>query len=62
MNRQPNDKPLTLSDLSQPIEYEEAEKSNEFEVDWDKVFGLDQWSRKLISEGKMKPPMKKKNG
>tara|TARA_R100000234_G_scaffold98657_1_gene67213 strand:+ start:296 stop:484 length:189 start_codon:yes stop_codon:yes gene_type:complete len=62
MPKQPNDKPLTLSDLSQPIEYEEASRSNEFEVDWDKVFLLDQFSRKLVAEGKMSPPMKKKDG
>ena len=58
---QKNDNPITLDDLSQPISYEEA-KENEFEVDWDKVYGMDQFSRKLISQGKLSPPMKKKNG
>tara|TARA_R100000353_G_scaffold6021_5_gene8233 strand:- start:8500 stop:8664 length:165 start_codon:yes stop_codon:yes gene_type:complete len=48
--------------LSEPTHYEEANTENEFEVDWDAVYGMDQWSRKLISEGKIEPPMRKKNG
>ena len=60
MVRQPNDNPITLEDLSQPLHYEEAEKPDEFEVDWDAVFLLDQFQRKLINEGKMDPPMRRK--
>jgi len=45
---------------NKPIRYEEADTNMEFEVDWDAVYGMDQWSRKLISEGKLSPPMKKK--
>lgn len=45
---------------NEPISYEEANTDVEFEVDWDAVYGMDQWSRKLISEGKLKPPMKKR--
>ena len=48
--------------LNEPKHYEETNTDNEFEIDWDKVYGMDQWSRKLISEGKIKPPMKKKHG
>tara|TARA_R100001463_G_scaffold24969_3_gene59398 strand:+ start:1811 stop:1999 length:189 start_codon:yes stop_codon:yes gene_type:complete len=62
MSRQKNDNPITLSELSQPLEYAEANTENEFEIDWDAVHGLDQWTRKLISQGKTEPPMKRKNG
>ncbi len=48
--------------MDKPTHYEEANTENEFEVDWDAVYGMDQWSRKLISEGKLEPPMRKKNG
>ena len=58
---QKNDKPITLNDLSQPTNYEESNDS-EFEVDWEKVLQMDQFSRKLISEGKSTPPMRKNDG
>ena len=45
--------------MDKPTHYEEANTEHEFEVDWDAVYGMDQWVESL-SEGKLEPPMKKR--
>tara|TARA_R110002051_G_scaffold125288_3_gene198692 strand:+ start:2510 stop:2701 length:192 start_codon:yes stop_codon:yes gene_type:complete len=61
MSREQNDNPLSLADLSQPLNYEET-NDIEFEIDWDAIHSLDPWTKKRVIAGKMKTPMRKKYG